>query len=338
MVEHTYKSAGVDRNTASEIVRRVGALAATTAGPQVIGGVGGFGALYELAGFSEPVLVSSTDGVGTKLKVAATLRRFEGLGEDVVNACVNDVVVLGARPLFFLDYLAMGELDVDAAEALATGMARACREVGCAMIGGETAEMPGIYAEGDFDLAGFVVGAVEKSEIVDGSTIRDGDVLVGLPSNGLHTNGFSLVRHVLGLDADESPLHEYHAELGETLGDALLRPHTSYYNAVSGAFPSIKGMAHITGGGLLENVPRVLPDGLFASFDTSSWTAPPIFAFLQERSNVGRDEMYRVFNMGLGMVLACDASEVKDVLTTIDGAVVVGSVEVQSGQDRVGLR
>ena len=226
MAEQTYRAAGVDRDAAEEIKRRIAHITARTHGPHVLGGVGGFGALYELSGYREPVLVSSTDGVGTKLKVAAALGQYDTLGEDLVNACVNDIIVCGARPIFFLDYIAMGQLEPDIAEALVTGMAAACESAGCALIGGETAEMPGLYADGDFDLAGFVVGVAEKSEMLDGSAIRVGDILVGVPSNGLHTNGFSLVRRIFNLDEDSSPLSEHYAELGRTLGEALLVPHS----------------------------------------------------------------------------------------------------------------
>ena len=217
--------------------------------PQVLGGVGGFGALYQLAGYSDPVLVSSTDGVGTKLKLAIMMDRYDTIGEDLVNACVNDIIVCGADPLFFLDYLAVGVLENEVVEALIAGMARACEEAGCALIGGETAQMPGLYADGDFDMAGFVVGAVERDAILDGSDIRPGDAIIGIPSNGLHTNGYSLVRHALGLDDDPALLNEVVPELGEgvTLGDALLMPHPSYVEIVRPVLPMIKGMAHITG-------------------------------------------------------------------------------------------
>jgi phosphoribosylformylglycinamidine cyclo-ligase len=218
--------------------------------------------MYRLAGFREPVLVASTDGVGTKLKVAAAMHSYETIGEDLVNACVNDVIVSGAKPLFFLDYISVGVLEVAVVEALLEGMSRACTEVECALVGGETAQMPGLYAKGDFDVAGFAVGAVEKSDILDGSTIKEGDVILGLSSTGLHTNGYSLVRDILGLDDDPSPLREFYPELGQTLGESLLVPHRSYYQIVRPLVPLVKAMAHITGGGLVENVPRVLPDGL----------------------------------------------------------------------------
>ena len=326
MSEQTYKVAGVDRDAAADAKLRIQSIVAATQGPHVLGGMGGFGGLYELKGYREPVLVSSTDGVGTKLKIAVALGRYETLGEDLVNACVNDVIVCGARPLYFLDYIATGKMEPETVESLVRGMARACDEVGCALIGGETAEMPGVYGEGDFDMAGFAVGAVEKSEVLDGSTVREGDLLVGIPSNGLHTNGFSLVRHILGLDDDTSPLFEHVPELGRTLGEELLEPHRSYYPVVEPLFALVKSMAHITGGGLIENVPRVLPSGLGAQLDTSVWPLPAVFSILQERSNVARDEMYRVFNMGLGMMLVCDEARVNQVLSLAPEALVVGEV------------
>ena len=335
MVEHTYKEAGVDLDAAADIKRRIAAIAAPTHGPQVLSGEGGFGAMYSLAGYREPVLVASTDGVGSKLKLAAAMQRYRTIGEDLVNACVNDVIVSGAKPLFFLDYIAVGALDAPVVEEILEGIARACMEAECALVGGETAQMPGLYREGEFDVAGFIVGAVEKSEIVDGSTVAEGDVLLGIPSNGLHTNGYSLVRDILGLDTDPSPLQEYHPEVDGTLGDALLAPHLPYYQVVRRAVPLVKAMAHVTGGGIVENVPRVLPGGLGARFDTTSWVTPPVFHLLEELGNIPRDEMYRVFNMGLGFVLVCDRSKVAEVVGAVPEAAVVGEVVEYSGGERV---
>ena len=337
MTEHTYKAAGVNLDAAQDIKQRIGAIVTPTHGPEVLGGVGAFGAMYQLSGYKEPVLVSSTDGVGTKLKLAVMMDSYDTIGVDLVNACVNDVIVSGAKPLFFLDYIAVGSLRPDVIEALLEGMARACQEVDCALIGGETAQMPGLYAKDDFDMAGFVVGVVEKSAMLDSSNIREGDVLLGIPSNGLHTNGYSLVRHTLGLDDDPSPLREHHPELGQTLGDALLMPHRSYYRMVRPAFPLVKGMAHITGGGLIENVPRVLPEGLAARFDTDTWKVPPVFTVLQEMSNITRDEMYRVFNMGLGMVLVCERSKADEITALVPEARVVGEVTRSTDERRVVL-
>ena len=337
MTDQTYRAAGVDLDTAHDVKERIKVIAAPTHGPEVLAGVGAFAAMYQLSGYREPVLVSSTDGVGTKLKLAAIMDRYGIVGEDLVSACINDVIVCGAKPLFFLDYVAVGKLVPSCVEALLEGMAHACREVGCALIGGETAQMPGLYAEGDFDLAGFVVGVVEKSAILDPSTIGEGDVLLGIPSNGLHTNGYSLVRHILGLDEPESSalLRVYQPELGQTLGEALLAPHRSYYNMVRPVFPLLRGMAHITGGGLVENVPRVLPEGLAARLDAATWEAPPIFSLLQEMSDISRDEMYRVFNMGLGMVLVCEEATVSEVISMSPEARVVGEVVRAEGDRRV---
>ena len=335
MHARTYTAAGVDLDAAQDVKRSIASIAARTHGPQVLGGVGGFGALYRLAGYDEPVLVSSTDGVGTKLKLAIAMERYGVIGEDVVNACVNDVAATGAKPLFFLDYLALGELRPGVVEALVEGMARACEVNGCALIGGETAQMPGMYTTGEFDVAGFVVGAAERRELLDPARVREGDVLMGLPSNGLHTNGYSLVRYALGLDDDPAPLWEHHAELGETLGDALLAPHPPYFPAVSRALPHLKAAAHVTGGGLVENVPRALPEGLAARIDRSTWTAPPIFGVLRQMCEIDEAEMFRVFNMGVGMVLVCERSRANEVAALAPGALPIGSVIRDTGRGRV---
>ena len=339
MEQLTYKDAGVNLDAAQDIKDRIKSLVAPTHGAQVLGGVGGFGALYRLSGYADPVLVSSTDGVGTKLKLAIMMDRYDTVGEDLVNACINDIIVCGAQPLFFLDYLAVAALESDVVEALIAGMARACEQAGCALIGGETAQMPGLYADGDFDMAGFVVGAVERDNILDGSAIRPGDTIIGIPSNGLHTNGYSLVRHALGLDDDPSLLNEVVPELGEdvTLGDALLLPHPSYVDAVRPVLPMLKGMAHITGGGIVENIPRILPEGTAARFDSSVWRVPPIFTLLQERAAISREEMYRVFNMGIGMALVCDPSHADAVLVAVPYAKVVGEVRPYANGDRVSI-
>jgi len=335
----TYRDAGVNLDAAQDIKERIKSIVAPTHGPQVLGGVGGFGALYRLGGYNDPVLVSSTDGVGTKLKLAIMMDRYDTIGEDLVNACINDIIVCGAEPLFFLDYLAVGVLESDVVESLIAGMARACEQAGCALIGGETAQMPGLYADGDFDMAGFVVGAVERDAILDGSDIAPGDAIIGIPSNGLHTNGYSLVRHAFGLDDNPTPLQEVVPELGEgvTIGDALLMPHPSYVDAVRPVLPMIKGMAHITGGGIVENMPRILPEGTAARFDSSAWRVPPIFTLLQERAAISREEMYRVFNMGIGMALVCDATEVDGVLASVPNADLVGTVTGDANGERVSV-
>ena len=339
MARITYRQAGVNLDAAQDIKERIKSIVAPTHGAQVLGGVGGFGALYRLGGYKDPVLVSSTDGVGTKLKLAIMMDRYDTIGEDLVNACVNDIIVCGAQPLFFLDYLAVAALDNDVVAALIAGMAHACEQARCALIGGETAQMPGLYADGDFDMAGFVVGAVEREAIIDGRDIRPGDVIIGIPSNGLHTNGYSLVRHALGLGDDPSALNEVVPELGEgvTLGDALLLPHPSYVDTVRPVLPIIKSMAHITGGGLVENIPRILPDGTAACLDSSTWRVPPIFTLLQERAAISRDEMYRVFNMGIGMALVCDPSDTNAILSAIPTAEVVGEVSPDTNDERVSI-
>ena len=338
MTEGTYKQAGVDLEASQNLKRRIRDIVTPTHGPQVLAGVGAFGAMYQFAGYEEPILVSSTDPVGTKLRLAVMMERYDAIGVDLVNACINDVIVCGARPIFFLDYINMSSLRPDVVEELVGGMAQACQEVNCALIGGETAEMPGVFAEGNFDVSGFVVGVVEKSEMIDPTTISDGDVLIGVPSNGLHTNGYSLVRHVYGLDTDPSPLHETRPELGESLGDALLRPHPPYLDALAPVFSQVKGIPHITGGGLIENVPRMLPDDTTSNSDTRASPTPPIFTTIQEDGGIPRDEMYRVFNMGLGMVLVCDPSEVDAVVNLVPDSIVVGEISSGSGDEQVMLQ
>jgi len=277
--------------------------------------------------------VSSVDGVGTKLKVASALAKHDTVGIDIVNHCVNDILTCGAEPLFFLDYIAMGRLMPEQVEAIARGLAQACREVGCALIGGETAEMPGLYAGEDYDLVGFIIGVVEKDKVINGKTIIVGDTIIGLPASGLHTNGYSLVRKIFGTDA--SVLSAYYPELGRTLGEELLEPHRCYYRQLKPLLPVIKGVAHITGGGLIGNVPRVLPRGMAAKFDSRAWTVPPIFQLIQQRGNVVRDEMYHVFNMGIGMVIICSPDNVDRLTKQISEAKVIGEVIKQKGKARV---
>ena len=337
MTGATYRDAGVDLAAADRAVERIKALAATTHGPEVLGGVGGFGGLFELSGYRQPVLVSGTDNVGTKLKIALAMGRFESLGRDVVNACLNDVIVCGAKPLFFLDYIATGKMDADLAEEIVRGVAAACIDNGCALIGGETSELPGLFAQGEFDLSGFAVGVVEKDDILDGSTIRSGDALLGLPSSGLHTNGFSLVRRIFGIDHDPRVLEQHVPQMDTTLGDALLLPHRSYYPLLAPVLPQIKGMAHITGGGFEGNVPRCLPKGVAARLHLDSWDVPPIFRLLQERGRVEEAEMYRVFNMGVGMVLVVAPEALATVQAAVPEARVVGEVVKGAGDPTVEL-
>jgi phosphoribosylformylglycinamidine cyclo-ligase len=315
-----YRSAGVDIDAGNETVRRIKSLARGTFTPGVLSDIGSFGGLFRLDRdrYQEPVLVSSADGVGTKLKVAFMTGRHDTVGADLVNHCVNDILVQGAEPLFFLDYLATGRLLPAVAEQVVSGIARGCQENGCALLGGETAEMPGFYADGEYDLAGFIVGVVERSRVIDGRAIVPGDVLIGLPSAGLHTNGYSLARRVLfetaGWSADT-----FVAELGSTVGDALLAPHRSYLSIVRPllARQLLKGLAHITGGGISENLPRVLPEGCSAEIDVRAWSVPPVFRLLEERGQIVRDEMFRAFNMGIGLILVCPPREAERVINTL---------------------
>ena len=299
-------------------------------------GIGFFGGLFEFKGFKQPVLVSSVDGVGTKLKVASALAKHDTIGIDLVNHCVNDILTCGAEPLFFLDYIAMGKLVPQQVEAIAKGLAQACREVGCALIGGETAEMPGLYAGKDYDLVGFIIGVVEKEKIIMGKKLAVGDTIIGLPSSGLHTNGYSLVRKLFG--ETPSALNAYYPELGRTLGEELLEPHRCYYPQLKPLLPLIKGMAHITGGGLIGNVPRVLPQGMAAQFQSQAWTVPPIFHLIQQRGNVTRNEMYHVFNMGIGMVVICSPDNAGQLTQALPEAKIIGEVIKQSGKARVVIK
>ena len=311
----------------------IGRHARSTLRPEVLSGVGFFGGLFEFKGFKQPVLVSSVDGVGTKLKIASALAQHNTIGIDIVNHCVNDILTCGAEPLFFLDYIAMGKLVPEQVEAIAQGLASACREVGCVLIGGETAEMPGLYAGEDYDLVGFIIGVVEKERIIMGKTIVVGDTIVGLPSSGLHTNGYSLVRKIFG--ETKSALDVYYPELGRTLGDELLEPHRCYYHQLKPLLPLIKGMAHITGGGLIDNVPRILPQGMTAKFNGRAWAIPPIFQLIQQRGNISQNEMYRVFNMGIGMVVICSPNDVDQLTKALPEAKVIGEVVKQEGKARV---
>jgi len=296
--------------------------------------VGFFGGLFEFKGYQQPVLVSSVDQVGTKTKIAVALGKHDTVGIDIVSHCVNDIFTCGAEPIFFLDYIGMGKMVPEKVEAIAQGLAKACRDVGCALIGGETGEMPGLYATPeDYDLVGFVIGVVEKEKIIQGKKIAVGDTIIGLPSSGLHTNGYSLVRKIFGVE--QSVLNTHYPELGRTLGEELLEPHRGYYNQLKPLLPIIKGMAHITGGGLMDNVPRVLPQGLAAKFDSRAWTVPPIFNLIQKRGDVAQDEMYHVFNMGIGMAVICSTGDVERFTKALPEAKVIGEVIKQTGKARV---
>jgi len=326
-----YRQSGVDIDAGNETVRRIKSLARGTFTPGVLSDIGSFGGLFRLDRdrYREPVLVSSADGVGTKLKVAFMTGRHDSVGADLVNHCVNDILVQGALPLFFLDYLATGRLSPAVAEAVISGVARGCLENGCALIGGETAEMPGFYADGEYDIAGFIVGVVERSRIVDGRAIGPGDVLVGLPSAGLHTNGYSLARRVFFEMANWTPATRV-PDLGATIGDVLLAPHRSYLASVRPLLDArlVKGLAHITGGGITENLPRMFPNGCGADIDRRSWEAPPLFRILQERGDIAADEMFRTFNMGIGLIIACAPADTDRVLTVLAEAGEAGASRI----------
>jgi phosphoribosylformylglycinamidine cyclo-ligase len=335
----TYKDSGVDIDAGEALVDRIAPAAKATRRSGADADLGGFGGLFDLkaAGFKDPILVSGTDGVGTKLKIAIDTGRFEGLGQDLVAMCVNDIVVQGAEPLFFLDYYATGKLDVASAAIVIEGIARACKESGCALIGGETAEMPGLYGKGDFDLAGFTVGAVERDAILPRlKTMKAGDVLIGVPSSGVHSNGFSLVRKIaasagLGWD-DAAPFAP-----GMTLGEALLTPTRLYVkNALAAiATGGVKGLAHITGGGITDNLPRCLPDGLDGQVDLSRWSPLPVFPWLAKTGGVAQAEMLRAFNCGLGMIAVADEAHADAVIAAFDGGTRIGTLVAGPGEAKV---
>ena len=330
---HTYAAAGVDIDAATETKRRIKAAVRSTFGPEVLTDIGGFGGFFEVSwrDYQNPVLVSSTDSVGTKLKVAFRTGTHDTVGIDIVAHCVNDILVHGAKPLFFLDYLGMGHHDTDVATAVVEGVAEGCRRAGCALVGGEMAELPEFYREGEYDLAGTIVGIVERERIVDGGAIRPGDRVIGLASDGLHTNGYSLARRLLfdeaGLETDT-----FVDLLSRTVGEELLQPHRCYAKPVLALLQErpVNGMAHITGGGLLDNLPRVLPEGISARLHPGSWPVPQIFPLLQEIGNVSRREMYRTFNMGIGMTLVVSEETADEIVKHLEAdgerATVIGEI------------
>jgi phosphoribosylformylglycinamidine cyclo-ligase len=338
----TYREAGVDIDVATSALERIKAHGRSTISPGSASAIGHFGGAYLLESGPDQLLVASADGVGTKLKLAFVLggEAHARVGADLVNHCVNDILACGARPLFFLDYVAMGRLDPAAIDGLVGGMAAACRENKLALIGGETAEMPGMYADGEYDAAGFIVGTVAPDRYIDGSRVEVGDVLIGLPSAGLHTNGYSLARHILGLTGDHAvdrsilsrPLP---ASDGQTIGAALMQPHLTYFPAVQPLIDEglVHGIAHITGGGLVDNVPRMLPEGLAARFDQSTWDVPPIFDYLVDAGSVSNAEQYRAFNMGIGLVLAVAKERATEVVHLVSEAGVVGQIVRKSRED-----
>lgn len=332
----TYRDAGVDIDAGDRLVENIKPFAKRTMRPEVLNGIGGFGALVEISKkYREPVLVSGTDGVGTKLKLAFELHRHDTVGIDLVGMSVNDILVQGAEPLFFLDYFACGKLDVDAATEVIKGIALGCEQAGCALIGGETAEMPGMYPTGEYDLAGFAVGVVEKSRIITGANIKTGDTVIGLASNGAHSNGYSLVRKIIS-----TRNVDLKQKLGGTsLADLIMAPTRIYVKPLLALMQTItvKGMAHITGGGLLENVPRVLPENVVAQLDSKAWHTPALFDWLREMGNIAPQEMYRTFNCGVGMVVIVDKSNESEALAQLrangETATIIGTVRTRQGSE-----
>ncbi|MHA1569211.1 MAG: phosphoribosylformylglycinamidine cyclo-ligase [Alphaproteobacteria bacterium] len=330
-----YRDAGVDIDAGNALVERIKPLAAGTRREGVLAGLGGFGALFEIpAGYRQPVLVAGTDGVGTKLRLAVELNRHDTIGIDLVAMCVNDLIVQGAEPLFFLDYYATGHLNIEVATAVVKGIAEGCKQAGAALIGGETAEMPGMYAEEDYDLAGFCVGAVEKDALIDGSAVQAGDVLIGLPSSGPHSNGYSLIRKIL--ETARADLHQPFD--GTTLGERLLAPTRIYIKPLLALLAEVRihALAHITGGGLLENLPRVMPANTCARIHPGSWQRPAVFDWLQREGNIEDQEMYRTFNCGIGMVLVVGAGDVNRTMAMLhkegEEPVVIGAIEAAEGE------
>jgi phosphoribosylformylglycinamidine cyclo-ligase len=332
----TYASAGVNIDAANRATEKIKELARTTFNARTLSEIGSFGGMFDGAfpQMRAPVLVASADGVGTKLKIAFATNTHNTVGRDLVNHCTNDILVQGARPLFFLDYIATGKLAPETVASIVEGITNGCRENGCVLLGGETAEMPGFYTDGEYDLAGFIVGIVDREKIIDGCTIAPGDVLLGLPSVGLHTNGYSLARKLFHEVAECAP-DVYLGALSETVGEALLRPHASYLHALEGLLDGglIKGLAHITGGGLTENIPRILPEGTAVEIQRGSWPVLPIFEVMQQIGNVAETEMLRTFNMGVGMVIVCAASDAATIKAQVESS---GSACYQIGRVTTG--
>ena len=331
----TYKDAGVDLEAAKAAKKRIAELAKLTFSPKVLGGIGSYGGLFQVS--KNKILASSTDGVGTKVKLSFLSGRHDTVGQDLVNHCVNDIVVMGATPLFFLDYIGLGTLEPDVVESLVGGFAAACKENNCALIGGETAQLSGLYGPGEYDLAGFIVGEVKPSSVLDGSKIRPGDVLIGLPSSGLHTNGYSLALKVLLEDKGMS-ISDRPAGLGCALGESLMKVHTSYLPAAAAlhrANVQIHGLAHITGGSFFKNVGRILPKGVRAAIHKKCWNVPPIFSLIQKAGNISEQEMFKVFNMGIGFIVIVPASgsgkSLKALKAVFPSASIIGEVQKGSG-------
>ncbi len=344
-IKSKYSEAGVDIDKGNAFVEKIKPVVAATHDNGVLGNIGGFSSYYQidLQKFPNPVLVNSTDGVGTKLAVANLCGRHDTIGIDLVAMCVNDLVVGGATPLCFLDYFAVGQLDIDVAAEVVTGIAAGCRQAGCSLVGGETAEMPGLYKAGDYDLAGFVTGIVNRDAIIDGSNIEEGDVVIGLASNGLHSNGFSLVRKICFTDL-KLDINDHIDALGCTLGEELLKPTRIYVKNVLDCLErfSVKGMVHNTGGGFIDNIPRILPSGCGVQIDRSSWQIPAIFTFLQQQGNISGEEMYRTFNMGIGLLMIVDRKQAESICDHLNSlgekAQIIGSITgLTDDQDVVNL-
>lgn len=334
-----YAAAGVDVDLGNLVKSRIHGMVKGTHGPEVLGKIGGFGGLFrpDFRGMKDPVLVSSVDGVGTKLKLAFATGRHDTMGQCLVNHCINDIAVIGARPLFFLDYIGAERLEPSVFEQILKGFAKACREGGCALVGGETAQMPGMYQRGEYDLAGTIVGVVDRPKLLDGSLIKKGDLIIGLPSTGLHTNGYSLARKVL-FDQLNLPLSAKPEGFSKTLGEELLRVHKNYQPALAALPPGlVKGLAHITGGGLIDNLPRVLPSDLDAVIDTGSWKVPPIFKLIESGGKIDREEMYQVFNMGVGMTVVVRPKDAAAVTGPLKGKV-IGHIAQGTGVTRLEFR
>jgi phosphoribosylformylglycinamidine cyclo-ligase len=332
-MKDAYARAGVDIDAKNISNRLIGKVASQTYRPEVLSDAGFFNGMYELKGYRQPVLVSSTDSVGTKIKLAVAMSVYDTVGIDIVNHCVNDIFTCGASPLFFLDYIGIGKLVPEKTEAIVRGVAKACKEVDCVLIGGETAEMADIYSGEDFDLAGFVIGAVEKDKIIAGKNIKAGDAVMGLPSSGLHTNGYSLARKIFG--ESRAALQKRYPGLDRPIGEVLMEPHCCYFKPLKPLLPLIKGLAHITGGGFIDNVPRILPEGLTIKFDSKKWPVPPIFTLMQRLGKVERDEMYQVFNMGIGMVIVSAPENVSKLTKKLPEMMVIGEVKKQGKGARI---
>jgi phosphoribosylformylglycinamidine cyclo-ligase len=335
-----YAEAGVHLDTLDNLKTRIARLVQKTHGPEVLSREGAFGGLYHLGSLDveDPVLVSSIDGVGTKVKVACLVGNHRGVGADIVNHSVNDILTCGARPLFFMDYFATGRIDPETVAQVIGGLAEACRAARMALLGGETAEMPDVCGEGDYDLAGCIVGVVSRSQIIDGKSIRPGDAILGLPSSGLHTNGYSLVRRIFFSELGWSP-DRFVEELGATLGEELLRPHRSYLSEIQALMKKVRilGLAHITGGGFYGNLPRILPEGCGGELNSKSWTPPPIFQLIQTHGKVGPEEMYRVFNMGVGFLVVLRSEDVQRAVDEVPELISVGRVVEGRGVTIQGL-